>query len=193
MEPSACDLVVEARTRAGLSRNALATLAGVPASTVCRIEARDFEPTFAMVQHLISAAGAELHVELRHDVGPPTLASLSTAVRHTGRRHQIDWTRLRGFADWVARHPDQLADALASPPVSTHTPLDPILAAFAEELADTHNVARPAWARTVAALDRPWFGSATPTQRARAEANTPEPFLRRNVILARSTLFRTSA
>lgn len=189
---TARDLIVEARTSAGLSRNALAARAGVPASTVCRIEANEFEPTYAMVKHLVHAAGAAMRVKLQHGVGPPTLAELSTAVQHTGRRHQINWTRLRGFADWAARHPEQLDNALASPPAATNTALDPILASFAEVLADTHNLARPAWTRTVAALQQPWSGSATPAQRARAKATTPEPFLRRNVILARSTLFRSA-
>ncbi len=186
-------LLCDARTRAGLSRRALAAKAGVPTSTVSRIENGQSDPTITMLQRLLSAAGVRLVIDVTSGDGDPTLAALATAFDDGEGRLRIDWTRLRGFADWAAQHPEGLAAAIADPPSRTGTPLDPILAAFAEQLADEHRVERPRWTRAVGALADEWAPPATPRMRAAAEAATPEPFRRRNLILARSALFRSAA
>jgi hypothetical protein len=118
---------------------------------------------------------------------------LAHAIDDVGGRLKIDWTRLRAFADWAAQHPESLPTAMADPPLRTGTPFDAILAAFAEELAARHQVAVPRWTRAVGALDEPWAPPTTPRMRAAAERATPEPFRRRNLILARSALFRSAA
>ena len=130
------------RAESGLSRSALAAKAGVPTSTVSRIEDEQTDPIVATLERLLSAAGARLVAEPSE--GMPTLASLATAVIKD-RRLKIDWTRLRGFADWAELHPDALPAAIADPPARTGTPLDPTLAAFAEQLALEHDVERPRW------------------------------------------------
>lgn len=186
-------LLREARARAGLSRRALAAKAGVPTSTVSRIEDDQIDPSLSTLQRLITAAGGQLAIEVLTDDERPTLAQLATAVDLDAPRLKIDWTRLRGFADWATEHPDQLADAIADPPARTGTPLDAILAAFAEQLADDHGIARPRWTRAIGALPEEWSPPGTPRMRAAAEESTPEPFRRRNLILARSALFRTTA
>ncbi len=183
----------EARTRSGLSRRALAARAGVPTSTVSRIEAAEIDPTVGMLQRVIEAAGSRLALDLESADAEPTLASLANAVDQVGARLKIDWTRLRGFADWAAEHPDRLTRALAHPPARTGTPLDAILAAFAEELAAQHNLPRPRWTRAVGRLEQEWSPAGTPRMRAEAAAKTPEPFRRRNLVLARSALFRQAA
>lgn len=186
-------LLREARVAAGLSRRALAAKAGVPTSTVSRIEAEQSDPTLGMLERLIEAAGRHLVMGAQPRDDPPTLAELATAVDRNRGRLKIDWTRLRGFADWAAQHPDELAVAVADPPARTGTPLDAILAAFADELADQHGIDRPRWTRTVGALREPWAAPGTPRMRAADEASTPEPFRRRNIVLARSALFRSAA
>jgi hypothetical protein len=118
---------------------------------------------------------------------------LANAVEEVGARLRIDWTRLRGFADWAAENRDQLTRALADPPARTGTPLDAILAAFAEELAAQHGLPRPRWTRAVGPLEQEWAAPGTPRMRAEAMAKTPEPFRRRNLIMARSALFRQVA
>ena len=123
----------------------------------------------------------------------PTLASLADAVEATGGRPKINWTRLRGFADWVAEHPDRVSCALADPPAPTGTPLDAILAAFAEELAAQHGIMQPRWTGAVGPLEHEWAAPGTPRMKADAAAKTPEPFRRRNLVLARSALFRPAA
>jgi transcriptional regulator with XRE-family HTH domain len=54
---TAADIVAGIRTSRLLSMNSLADLAGVPASTISRIEAGKIEPTFAMLKKIVEAAG----------------------------------------------------------------------------------------------------------------------------------------
>jgi transcriptional regulator with XRE-family HTH domain len=185
-------LVTEARLAAGLSRSALARKAGVPTSTISRIEEGLIDPTFGTLARVLAAAGSTLAVE-RVTSAPPTLASLVTAVDASGPRLKIDWTRLRSFADWAARHRTELDEAIADPPMRTGTALDAILAAFAEELAGSLGRAVPRWTKAVLPLEDLWEAPGTPAMRARARANTPAAFLRRNVILERGALLRDAA
>lgn len=187
---TAATLLRDARTRAGLSRSALAAKANVPTSTISRIENEASDATITMLERLLSAAGARLTVEAEPNDGNPTLASLATAAERMHGRLKIDWTRLRGFADWAARHPAALPAAIADPPARTGTPLDAILAGFAEELASERHIDPPRWTRAIGPLPRKWSPPATPKMRAAAAAATPEPFRRRNLVLAKSALFR---
>lgn len=193
MSGTGATLLRDARTRAGLSRGALAAKAGVPTSTVSRIEDEQTDPTITMLERLLAAAGARLVASVAPTDGTPTLAALATAVEDVDGRLKIDWTRLRGFADWAAQHPTALADALADPPARTGTPLDAILAAFAEQLALEHHVERPRWTRAIGRLPHEWSPPATAKMRSAAAATTPEPFRRRNLIIAKSALFRHAA
>jgi transcriptional regulator with XRE-family HTH domain len=191
VDPLVGELVRQARADAGLSRRSLAARAGVPTSTVSRVEDGLSDPTVSMLDRLLTAAGRRLVLEDRPRTDEPTIAALATAATTTaGGRLKIDWTRLRGFADWASRHPDELAAALALPPARTGTPLDAILAAFAEELADNHHLERPRWTRSVGPLAQPWTTPGTPRMHAAATAATPEPFRRRNLVLQRAALFR---
>lgn len=151
------------------------------------------DPTVSMLERLLDAAGSQLLLGVEPNDHPPALAELATAVDDAGRRMVIDWTRLRGFADWARQHPSDVARAIADPPARTGTPLDAILAAFAEELAATCGLERPRWTRAVGPLDRPWSPPGTPRMIAEAAASTPPSFRRRNIVLSRSALFREAA
>ncbi len=189
---SGAALLREIRTKAGLSRRVLAAKAGVPTSTVSRVEEEQSDPTLSMLDRLVAAAGGRLVVEVLAG-DRPTIAALATALDRNPTRLKVDWTRLRGFVDWATQHPDQVADAIADPPLRTSTPLDAILAALAEQLAYELRVKRPRWTRAVGALSEVWSPPVTPRMRATAEASTPEPFRRRNIILSRSALFRPAS
>ena len=182
----------DARDGAGLSRRALAAKAGVPTSTVSRIEQGQSDPTLTMLARLVDAAGRDLVVECRPREGTLSLAELATAFSHENGQLKIDWTRLRGFVDRVQLHPEALTEAIADPPVPTFPLLNVILAALAEQLADEHDIERPRWTRAFGPLDEPWSPPATPRMRASFEESTPDPFKRRNVVLSRSALFRTA-
>jgi transcriptional regulator with XRE-family HTH domain len=183
----------DARVHAGLSRRALAAKAEVPTSTVSRIEDGLSDPTVSMLERLVAAAGVQLLIDIEPADATPTLAALATAVETDNGRLKIDWTRLRGFADWAAQHPELLASAIADPPARTGTPLDAILAAFAEQLAVECHLDRPRWTRAVGPLADQWSPPLTPAMRSKAAAATPEPFRRRNLILSKSALFRPVA
>lgn len=193
MSNTAAALLRDARVLAGLSRRALAAKAGVPTSTVSRIEDGHSDPTVSMLERLLSAAGARLVADVVPADAPPTLAALATAIETASARLKIDWTRLRGFADWAIQHPELVPTAIADPPARTGTPLDAILAAFAEQLAVEHHAERPRWTRAIGPLAEEWSPPLTPTMRSKAEAATPEPFRRRKLVLAKSALFRQAA
>ena len=183
----------DVRAHAGLSRRALAAKAGVPTSTVSRIEDRQSDPTLTMLDRLVEAAGSDLVVESRPREDHFTLAELATAVDEGAGRLRIDWTRLRGFVDRVEQHPSELEKAIADPPTPTVPVLNAILAALAEQLADEHGIERPKWTRAIGPLELPWSPPSTPRMRAAYEESTPDAFRRRNLMLSRSALFRAVA
>jgi transcriptional regulator with XRE-family HTH domain len=196
MLPLAMDsatILRDVRAHAGLSRRALAAKAGVPTSTVSRIEDRQNDPTLTMLARLVEAAGSDLLVESRPREDHFTLAELATAVDEGAGRLRIDWTRLRGFVDRVEQHPNELEKAIADPPAPTAPVLSAILAALAEQLAEEHGIERPKWTRAIGPLDQPWSPPATPRMRAAYEESTPETFRRRHLVLPRSALFRSVA
>ena len=183
-----------ARRNAGLSASALAAKAGVPTSTVTRIEKGTTDPTFGMLARVLEAAGFEFHADIRRRAGAPiTLASLASAADGTGDRLRVDWTRLRAFADWARRHPTDVAPAIADPPARTGTAFDAILAGFAELLAQRAGVEPPRWTRSVAIPKEQWTPPGTPAMIARARDTTPEPFRCRNIVLPIHTLLREAA
>ena len=194
MEKSPAELLGAARRAAGLSAGALAAKAGVPTTTVTRIEKSTTDPTFGMLKRLLAAAGHDLAAEIhpRPDA-QITLATLSNAFDDKGRRLRIDWTRLRAFADWCRLHPANVPAAIEDPPLRTGTALDAILAGFAELLAERCGIPSPSWTRTVPVPTELWEAPGTPSMRARAAATTPEPFRRRNLVLAEDAIFRDAA
>lgn len=66
---SAARLVRHARRSAGLSQRALASAAGVPQSTVARIELGSLSPRIDTLEGLLRAAGQTLSVEPRIGIG----------------------------------------------------------------------------------------------------------------------------
>lgn len=182
-----------ARANAGLSRRALAAKAGVPTTTVSRIEDGQSDPTLTMLGRLVDAAGSDLVIESRPREDRLTLAELATAYSEEGGRLKIDWTRLRALVDRVEQHPECLSVAIVDPPTPTVPLLNALLAALAEQLADEHGIERPRWTRTVGRLAEPWFPPSTPRMRDSFQQSTPEAFRRRNLFLSRSALFRSAA
>ncbi len=187
----AATLVQRARADAGLSCRALAARAGVPASTVSRVEHGLMDPTLTMLRRILAGASKRLLVDDVPVGRGPSLAALAATAPSEGR-FRVDWTSLRGFADWARRHPDKIAGAVEDPPARTGTPLDAILASFAEELCRIHGVGPPRWTDDVPALKQRWEPPGTPLMRQRARSETPRTFRSRRLTLARSDLFRES-
>ncbi|MCU1494517.1 MAG: hypothetical protein JWO62_2281 [Acidimicrobiaceae bacterium] len=77
---AATTLVKTARTLAGLSRSQLAALAGVPASTVTRIEAGSVDPTTGMLDRILMAAGYQLDSSLMVLSDPAAVAAARSVL-----------------------------------------------------------------------------------------------------------------
>ncbi|MGB7980021.1 MAG: helix-turn-helix domain-containing protein [Candidatus Nanopelagicales bacterium] len=184
----------EARERAGLSVRGLAASAGVAYSTVARIESGRLDPTTGMLARLLEAAGCRLElVAVRVPV--PRQADLvdAWAVDPLGQ-DRPDWTRLRGFLDYLAEHPRQVGVALAAPPPQSGSGfMDALLAGIAEKACDYAGVPRPGWARRVPGLPMPWISPGTPRMQAAARAGTPPQLAARNIFIRADSLWRDAA
>lgn len=90
-------LIREARRRAGLTQAELARRAGVPQSTVGRIESGARVPSTALAERLIRTAGFELRVGLG-EPDPDTDSLFERTLRRTPRQRLADATRAAQFA-----------------------------------------------------------------------------------------------
>ncbi|WP_240741993.1 GNAT family N-acetyltransferase [Micromonospora zingiberis] len=98
------------RRQADLSQRELAVRAGVPQSTVARIEAgRATDPRFQTIRRLVAAAGGSLRLAAAGDRGPAASAQLAGSdiqgdVRRdeAGRRYpaHLDVRKVRTLKDW---------------------------------------------------------------------------------------------
>jgi transcriptional regulator with XRE-family HTH domain len=185
------ELLAAARTRAGLSAAALARRAGVATTTVVRIERGDMEPTFSIMDRLLSAAGEQLRVSTDTSNTPVELARLIDAwLPAAGTGGCPDWTRLRAALDALQQRPDAVATAIDRAPARSGAPvLDALLAGIADKLADDHHLARPSWT-SKRKLKTTWAPAATPRQRAYQETHTPPQLREHNVIVDADTLWR---
>jgi transcriptional regulator with XRE-family HTH domain len=89
-------LVREARLRAGLTQAELARAAGVPQSTVGRVESGARIPSTALLERLIEAAGFELRVGLG-EADPATDSLFERTLRRSHRQRLADATRAARF------------------------------------------------------------------------------------------------
>jgi transcriptional regulator with XRE-family HTH domain len=102
-------LVREARRRAGLSQAALAERAGVPTSTVGRIESGARTPSVELVERLVRAAGFEVTVSLS-EPDPGTDSMFERTLRRTPRERLADATRTARFVLRARREVEAAAD-----------------------------------------------------------------------------------
>jgi transcriptional regulator with XRE-family HTH domain len=190
---TAADLVREARKGSNLSARAMARQAGVPSSTVLRIESGQVDPTLGMLRRLLDAAGRDLKIgSTTRPVSArgPILAGLADAWVETPDGHP-DWTRLRAFLDHLALHPHRTEWAiLRRPPKAPSPVLDSLLGAIAEKLADDAGLSRPAWTRRIPPLPIEWAPFGTPRLVARWRSTTPEQLLSRGLVIDESSLWR---
>jgi len=89
-------LIREARRRAELSQAELARRAGVPQSTVGRIESGARVPSTALVERLVRAAGFEVRFGLGEQ-DPGTASLFERTLRRTPRQRLADATRAARF------------------------------------------------------------------------------------------------
>lgn len=189
-------MLSRAREDAGLSRSALAARAGVPTSTVSRIEAGTTDPTLTMLARLITATGRQLSVTVTAAAPShgPAIADLTDAYDPGNQVRKVNWSHLRGFLDQLLTHPELTADAIESPPRRTgDAAFDALLAGIAEKLADDAGIRRPRWTRSVPPAPVPWEAPGTPARVQRARAQAPAQLAARNIWLAEHDLWRNAA
>lgn len=96
-------LMLEARRRAGLTQAQAAVRAGVTQSVISDYERGRREPSFAMLQRLVSGLGFSLETELRRSTPPPTLDEIrGRADRLTAALEDLGAHNVRIFGS-VAR------------------------------------------------------------------------------------------
>ncbi len=189
--PSAATVLQRAREDAGLSRRALARRAGVPISTISRIEEGEVDPTLTMLERVVSATGRQLTLEIEAIPERRSLAALADAWDPSRAGPKINWTRLRAFLDSLHGYPDDVELAIATPPPrSGLAQLDSLLAAIAEKLADDAGVNRPRWCAAVRPLPTPWLARGTPRMIQQARRKAPRQFKQRNIWLSENDLWR---
>ncbi|MGY4768236.1 helix-turn-helix domain-containing protein [Kribbella sp. CWNU-51] len=194
---SAGELVRRAREDAGLSRSALAAKAGVPTSTVSRIEAGSSDPTLTMLSRLIAASGRHLSLTLDAVQDRPhriAIETLTEAYTPDAKVRKVNWAQVRGFLDQLTEHRELTAEAIESPPYRTgDAAYDALLAGIAEKLADDAGIPRPRWTRSVPPSPTPWEAPGTPARTKRARAQAPAQLAARNIWLAAHDLWRNAA
>ena len=89
-------VVREARRRAGLTQAQLAERAGVPKSTVGRIESAARVPSTEMLERLVRAAGLEVLVSLS-EPDPGTDSMFERTLRRSPAERLADATRVARF------------------------------------------------------------------------------------------------
>ena len=93
---SISNLVKEARRRAGYTQAELAQRAGVPKSTVGRIESGARVPSTEMVERLVRAAGFDVSVSLS-EPDPGTDSMFERTLRRSPAERLADATRVARF------------------------------------------------------------------------------------------------
>jgi transcriptional regulator with XRE-family HTH domain len=183
-------LVQDAREHAGLSRKALAKRAGVPVSTVSRIEEGNVDPTITMLRRLLAASDRTLEFAT-NDIPQESLAGLTDAWSETPAGTKINWTRLRAFLDVLHAYPERLGTAIATPPARSGIEhLDNLLAGIAEKLADDADTTRPRWCAAIKAPEAAWEPPGTTRMKAIARDSAPPQFKARNIWFAEHDLWR---
>ena len=107
MPMSISNLVREARRRAGYTQAELAQRAGVPKSTVGRIESGARVPSTEMVERLVRAAGLDVSVSLL-ELDPGTDSMFERTLRRSPAERLADATRVARF---VLRGRSEVASA----------------------------------------------------------------------------------
>ncbi len=149
-----------------------------------------------MLSRLIAASGHDLSVTVAERTRPRAHAIqyLTEAYAPGAKVRKVDWTRLRGFIDQLAAHPELTAAAIESPPPRTgDAPFDALLAGIAEKLADDAGIPRPRWTRSVPSSPTAWESPGTPARIKRARAQSPTQLAARNIWLAAHDLWRDAA
>ena len=183
-------LVTNAKESARIPIRQLAADAGVAGSTITRIQAGTVDPSFDTLTRILQATGYEIEIVATRQGGRklPRLADLIDAWSYRDSTVRLAWTRWRTLLDRLALHPENLPEAIYTPPPpSGNNVVDNLLAATAEKLADDALLPRPSWAKNVTKLDAQYR---PPTARSLPATDVPTQFACRGLIIDTASLWR---
>jgi transcriptional regulator with XRE-family HTH domain len=199
-ERVAGELLRQARAEKRLSQRGLATMAGVPQSTVARIEGGHMQPSLPLLYRILGAAGLQPRTVLESsDNGttetaqalpqarqyrPMALVDLAGHLASTDD-DQLRWRLIAEFLEEHRHEPiDVRAQLLRDEPSPTgDARWDVFLAALAEHLAGLDDHGTAAWAAR-RRLEVFWFPFNTPAARVDAYVHAPASFRRRGIFVA---------
>jgi transcriptional regulator with XRE-family HTH domain len=196
-EGVAGELLREARVAAHLSQRALATIAGVPQSTVARIEGGHMQPSLPLLYRILEAAGAKARTVLEPadevitpqavPADPYRPMALIDLARHLANADD-DQLRWRLIAEFLEEHRHEPIDVRAAllreePSTTGDERWDVFLAALAEHLSGLDNRGTATWAAE-RRLDVFWFPFNTAAARVDAFVHAPASFRRRGIFIA---------
>ena len=103
--PTAAELLLQVRTRAGLSQRALAARAGTAQSAVARIEGGQTSPTWSTLERLLKAANYDVvaHAEPSVVVGSHMLQEVPRILRMTPEQRLEEVKNLTEFLHQARR------------------------------------------------------------------------------------------
>ena len=190
MGRNSASLISDWRKSGGLSQAALARAAGVPASTVRRIEIGEMEPTVLMLQRI--AEGASRELVLNDKPMGKDQPSLAVHFERFQQRRQVDWTSLRSLMDYLSRHHDDVASAIKQAPnASLKLDRANLCAGIAEKLADDHlGGVRPNWTGWIPPRPAPWEPTGTLRMQALQRKDAPAQFSRRGIWVSARNVWR---
>lgn len=199
-ERLAGELLRQARAEKHLSQRGLATMAGVPQSTVARIEGGRMQPSLPLLYRILGAAGLKPRtvLELAADVSigtpkappaPPTYRPMTLVdlARHltSADDDQLRWRLIAEFLEEHRHEPIDVRAALVreEPPTTGDERWDVFLAAMAEHLSGIDDRGAAAWADE-RRLEVFWFPFNSPAARVDAFVHAPAAFRRRGIFVA---------
>lgn len=192
-ERVAGELVRQARTRARLTQRGLAAAAGVPQSTIARVENGHMQPSLPLLYRVLKAAGAQARTVLEPVEEAADLLPTYRPMRLfdlAGHLEKADddnlrWRLIAEFLEeYRHEHADERAELLlAEPPSTGDERWDVFLAALAEHLAARDGRGVATWAAR-RRLEVFWFPFNTPAARVDAYVHAPASFRSRGIFLA---------
>lgn len=187
---TAAEIVRTGRQSAGFTQSELARRTKIPQSSISRIEAGDRSPSIELLDRLL--APSHHHVSVL-PTRTPTVAESAATIRHLideGRDPYLFRALIQVADDLADAEPAlRVALAVTPPPPTGHAGADAFLAAVVEYRLTGQGLPCPAWVdephRTVSPE---WLVSGLEQLADITREGTPEPFLRRGVLIHEADL-----
>lgn len=178
---SAAEIIEQIRA-SGQSRRALGISAGVPTTTISRIETGASDATIGMIERLAAAAGMYPQIVL-HQM--PTLADAADVGPNSD---SASWLRLRLAAEAATSQLAAKAVITPRPDTDDMWSLN-LLAGVAERIAHLAGIDPPAWCNAIGPLETTWHPSGTPRMIQRSHDTAPPELLHRGIALGSDSIW----